>query len=161
MKKSFLLPVAALALLVSFGLAACGGNGGGATHIGKQNATLAGTSSSNLYIVAGGGGGAGGNTSDPAATPGNSTTNLSSTYGQGQSAVRYTWSDNDRGRNSDAGGGGGYYGGLSGTSRGGGGDWKGYGGTGGSGFIGGVTDGTMQSGVRTGNGTAKITFISE
>ena len=147
--------------LAQWGDNTCGGSGGGATHFGKQNATLAGTSSTNLYIVAGGGGGAGGSTSDPAATAGNSTTNLSSTYGQGQSAVRYTWSDNDRGRNSDAGGGGGYYGGLSGTSRGGGGDWKGYGGTGGSGYIGGVTDGVMQSGVRSGNGTAKITFISE
>ena len=35
------------------------GGGGGATHIGKSNATLKNTTKANLYIVAGGGGGAG------------------------------------------------------------------------------------------------------
>ncbi len=144
--------------VAQWGDVTCGSAGGGATHIGKQNATLAGTSVANLYIVAGGGGGGGGNSGNPSGTAGNGTSDLTSTYGQGQSATQYTWSDNDRGRNSDGGGGGGYRGGASGTSRGGGGDWKGYGGAGGSGYIGGVSDGGMQAGVHNGNGAAYITF---
>ena len=53
-------------------------------------------------------------------------------------------------QNLHAGGGGGWYGGGAG-----------YGGAGGgSGYIGGVSDGTMQNGVRYGNGYARITFIS-
>ncbi len=53
-------------------------------------------------------------------------------------------------QNLHAGGGGGWYGGGAG-----------YGGAGGgSGYIGGVSDGTMQNGVRYGNGYARITFVS-
>ena len=144
-------------LVAQWGDSTCGGSGGGATHIGKTNNLLKDTTKANLYIVAGGGGGAGGGNNNPVATVGNATTNLSSTYGQGQSAEKYTWDDNDHGRNSDGGGGGGFYGGLSGNSRGGGGEWAGYGGTGGSGYIDGVTGGSMQSGIQTGNGKAKIT----
>ena len=50
-----------------------------------------------------------------------------------------------------AGGGGGLYGGIS-ICR--------SSGSGGSGYIGGVTNGSMTSGVRSGNGYAEITYIS-
>lgn len=47
------------------------------------------------------------------------------------------------------GGGGGYYGGYSSTEKAAG---------GGSGYVGGVSNGSMQTGVRTGNGYARITL---
>jgi len=57
------------------------------------------------------------------------------------------------GTNGQAGGGGGWYGGAYSSGHGAGG--------GGSSYIGGVTDGIMQTGINSGNGRATITFISQ
>jgi len=156
------------------------GSGGGCTHIGTFNSTLADHGSTNgLFIVAGGGGGAsyhddthygvggtgGGTTGGNGTVIGDYVSDDYFSYGTGgtQTAGGY----NDIGEtpdlyrgffgkaNSDihnsAGGGGGLYGG------GPGGGWSGAGG--GSGYIGGVTSGSMENGVRDGNGWAKITLV--
>ncbi|MDF2866362.1 MAG: glycine rich protein [Clostridia bacterium] len=57
------------------------------------------------------------------------------------------------GSNGQAGGGGGWYGGAYSAGHGGGG--------GGSSYIGGVTNGSTQSGINSGNGKAVITFIGQ
>ena len=142
------------------------GGGGGATHIGKSNAVLKDTPSSNVYIVAGGGGGGGyscnmhggaggGTTGGNGDAQGGSQTSggsgsVAGSYGQGASRP---YSDSCDG----AGGGGGYYGG--GASNCNANSYKDGGGGGGSGYIGGVSNGSMQSGVRSGNGYARITLV--
>ncbi|WP_298947697.1 MBG domain-containing protein [uncultured Polaribacter sp.] len=143
---------------------------------------------SDVLIVAGGGGGGGGNYSylgsgyDPAGGAGggiaglagavstassyrgsgnggtqtaggatgvqsNSTPSVAATFGLGASADRNT-ADTAQG----GGGGGGWYGGGAGSFAGGAGG-------GGSGYIGGVTSGTMSTGTRNGDGYARITQI--
>jgi len=75
-------------------------------------------------------------------------------FGQGGSGKKYNGyntSYSDYTDNYGAGGGGGWYGGGSTVENGGAG--------GGSGYTGGVTDGSMQTGVNEGNGYAKITYI--
>ena len=164
--------------------------GGGATHIGTQNKTLAKYgNTSGLYIVAGGGGGAGYGSPDSLANQGVLGMSLHGGDGGGSSGTAgYGWhyagsqhnagdggtqssggaapNGNDWGtfgqggsaevgRNRSGGGGGLYGGGAGGTDS----DWFGGAG-GGSGYIGGVTDGTMESGVRSGDGFARITVIS-
>jgi len=143
---------------------------------------------SDVLIVAGGGGGGGGNYSylgsgyDPAGGAGggiaglagavstassyrgsgnggtqtaggatgvqsNSTPSVAATFGLGASADRNT-ADSAQG----GGGGGGWYGGGAGSFAGGAGG-------GGSGYIGGVTSGTMSTGTRNGDGFARITEL--
>ena len=150
-----------------------GGSGGGATHIGTRNGTLAQYgNTTGLYIVAGGGGGgssydstntiryggAGGGNSGSSgggyqngyggsqSGGGGNQTNNSNYYGKfGQGAASQF---------QNGAGGGGLYGGGGANST------NASGGGGGSGYIGGVTGGTTQNGVRSGNGYARITLIS-
>lgn len=75
-------------------------------------------------------------------------------FGQGGSGKKYNGYNTSYSGYTDnygAGGGGGWYGGGSTVENGGAG--------GGSGYTGGVTDGSMQTGVNEGNGYAKITYI--
>lgn len=75
-------------------------------------------------------------------------------FGQGGSGKKYNGyntSYSDYTDNYGAGGGGGWYGGGSTVENGGAG--------GGSGYTGGVTEGSMQTGVNEGNGYAKITYV--
>ena len=157
--------------------------GGGATHIAlgdrgelKNYASYQG----DVFIVAGGGGGgervlggtgggaSGGNgdmnygtltkaptggTQTAGGTPGVSNTfgvGQAGSFGQGGSA-QGTPNPSTGSYDAGGGGGGGWYGGGGIPYAGGGG--------GGSGFIGGVTGGSMQNGVQNGNGAAKITFV--
>ena len=123
-----------------------GGSGGGATHIGKSNATLVNTASGNVYIVAGGGGGGyyhewdshntGGSDGGPGNAGGGGSYGVGSSGGGGIQA---------------AGGGGGWAGGRTGVQM-----TQSYGGTG---YVGGVSGGVMQSGQRSGNGYARITWV--
>jgi hypothetical protein len=121
-----------------------GGNvttyGGGATDI-----RVGGMALSNRVIVAGGGGGGTYNGYWYYGTGGN---NASASYsiGQGQD---YSHSCS----NYVGAGGGGYYGGAASS------DGGAAGGQGGSGYVGGVTQGSMTSGVGNGNGYATITSI--
>lgn len=157
--------------------------GGGATHIAKgDKGELKSYASSqgDVYIVAGGGGGGervyggtggganGGNgdmnygtlTKAPTGgsqtaggTPGTSNTfgtGEAGSFGQGGSA-KGTPNPSTGSYDAGGGGGGGWYGGGGIPYAGGGG--------GGSGYIGGVTGGSMQNGVQNGNGAAKITFV--
>ena len=138
-----------------------GAGGGGATHIGTRVGTLAQYgNTTGLYIVAGGGGG--GNydcTSDHEIRHGGygggtsgGTNGLTSTGG----------SQNSAGSGSDRLGGFGFGGWCPtyGQAGGGGGLYGGGSGCGGSGYIGGVSGGSMQNGARSGNGYARITLIS-
>lgn len=75
-------------------------------------------------------------------------------FGQGGSGKKYNGYNTSYSGYTDnygAGGGGGWYGGGSTVENGGAG--------GGSGYTGGVTDGSMQTGVNEGNGYAKITYV--
>ena len=152
------------------------GTGGGATHIGKTNALLKDTAVANLFIVAGGGGGGGGvgnygngNGGSGGGTNGGSGDKGGCDYAQygtggtqsggGVSAGTNTAGNGSYGQGGNAvmfpGGGGGYYGGGASSE---------YGGTGGagggSGYIGGVTGGSMSNGQRTGSGYARITWVN-
>ena len=164
--------------------------GGGATHIGTRNGTLASYgNTSGLFIVAGGGGAAG--WGDDSHDPGGGVLHLSFKAGDGGGSsggagygVHYAgkgYDAGDGGTQSSGGqsastvsygtfGTGGYNrnnnnspGGGGGLYGGGGGHWAddyAGGAGGGSGYIGGVTNGSMQSGARSGNGYARITLIS-
>ena len=141
-----------------------GGGGGGCTHIGTRAGTLRDYgNTSGLLIVAGGGGGGG------------STYRGNEVYGNGGSGGGLTgesskYNSATGGTQSSAGGpsdmpSGFGYGGYCptygyGQPGGGGGLYGGGSGAGGSGYIGGVTGGTTQNGVRSGNGYARITLIS-
>lgn len=151
-----------------------GGGGGGATHIGKTNAILKNTPVADLFIVAGGAGSAWGVGSGGAGgglTGGNGSSETGGVSGTGggggtqttggTSAVSGGQGSYGQGgsctftNNVGHGGGGGYYGG--GAGYGAGGD-----GGGGSGYTDGCINGTtsMESGVRSGDGQAKITWVS-
>ena len=119
----------------------CNGAGGGATHIATTNRGL--LYDYNLYrsevlIVAGGGGGAHWEASRANAGGSGNDSSANGVFG-GKAITDYS-----------------NYG-----SNGGGWSSGGNYGKGGSGYTGSLTNAGMQSGVRTGNGTAKITFISE
>ena len=124
-----------------------GGSGGGATHIGRQNAVLKNTTSSNVYIVAGGGG-AGyyheWDEHDLGGTDGEG--------GNGSGGGAYGQGGNGGGGVQAAGGGGGWAGGVASSGQF-------TTATGGTGYIGGVTGGLMQSGQRSGSGYARITWV--
>lgn len=112
------------------------GAGGGATHIGRINATLAGTTGSNLLAVAGGGGGAGAGSSDSGAMPGGNGGGLSGgngagvkgNYGAGGTQTTgYAHGVGQGGASYYAGGAGaGYYGGYGGGQSKAGGGGSGY-----------------------------------
>jgi hypothetical protein len=156
--------------------------GGGATHIGRSNALLKDTSVANLLLCAGGGGGsmmawnqaactggAGGGTEGgtglfveqdhshtwegiPDTQYGSGGTQSSGyAYGQGSPASNSLYDE------FHSAAGGGYYGGH--ARQAGLGTLQYSGGGGGSGYIGGVSNGSMSSGIWSGNGKAKITFI--
>ena len=94
-----------------------------------------------------------GGTQTAGGTPGVSNTfgvGQAGSFGQGGSA-QGTPNPSTGSYDAGGGGGGGWYGGGGIPYAGGGG--------GGSGFIGGVTGGSMQNGVQNGNGAAKITFV--
>jgi len=159
-----------------------GWNGGGSGHGrasdaggGASDVRRGGTTLYDRIIVAGGGGGSsggriggsgGGNTGgtggDGLGTPGTGATQTSGGAGgsnNGGSGTFGQGGSNNAGSNSGgAGGGGGYYGGGAGGN-----DYPSYndyddsGGGGGSGYIGGVKSGSMQNGVRSGNGQVSIT----
>lgn len=155
------------------GYATNSAGGGGATHIAKNTnrGLLKNYASykSEILIVAGGGGGsfmgdsggAGGGTSGGGNYPGTQSgagyTDTSNGwqsaggFGYGASYTGNTDDDGDRGGGS--GSGGGWYGG-------GGGLTYQTNGAGGSGYIGGVTNGSMSNGARSGNGCASVTFVS-
>ena len=164
------------------------GGGGGGTHIGLSNATIANTAKGNLIIVAGGGGGgvawgnnggAGGGATGGTGASGDYAGNYGyGGYGGSQSAggaARTATSGDFDPLTSDPGkyGVGGEYrrnGNSHGAGGGGGGYYGGGGGVGngfqsagagggGSGYIGGVTNGSMSNGVQSGNGYAKITYV--
>ena len=139
-----------------------GAGGGGATHIGTFNNTLAGHgSASGLYIVAGGGGG--GFTSceyaDWSSEGRSGGTGGGSTGGAG--IYCYDWYQTSgtpgfgQGATAGAPGGGGGGGGYSAGYAGG----QGGAGSGGSGYIGGVSSGYTTNGQRSGNGYATITLL--
>ena len=156
-----------------------GGGGGGATHIAFNSGTLsellnnASTKSSVLIVAGGGGGGAGvhqaggaggGSTGGASvqitttSVPINPATTSSNYYqlGQGEAGFDKTIS-NSYGTSGTGGGGGGYYGGKSYKGHG---QYTDVGGAGGTGYIGGVTNGSTSSNQRSGNGQAKITWVS-
>ena len=148
-------------------------SGGGATHISFRYGLLAELNSykSDVIIVAGGGGGSGcyntigGEGGGEAGTVGNDTlylpkgqggtqtgggqggtNSMSGSFGQGgHTGVSQLWPG--------GGGGGGWYGGGAGSNLSGGGSSGG----GGSGYIGGVASGSMITGIRAGDGMARIT----
>jgi hypothetical protein len=154
------------------------GGGGGATHIATADGLLTNliTKKDSVLLVAGGGGGARlqKNVNNPAARFGNGGDGGGENGSLGQFrgvAVQDTdeaylyesWAATQNtgfafGKGEDctsgqAGGGGGWYGGYSG-------DTSGLGsGCGGSGHLGDVERGTMESGVREGNGLARITWV--
>ena len=155
------------------------GGGGGATHIATTNrGILANYNSyrSEVLIVAGGGGSgcawggdysgnggsgggtSGGNGSCPAYNgyggKGGTQTAGGSIHGYAANKANASFGTGgtQNGDSNYCGGGGGWYGGSAGSYYGGGG--------GGSGYIGGVSGGSMQNGVRTGNGYARITLAS-
>ena len=161
-----------------------GGGGGGATHIGKAEALLKDTPQADVYIVAGGGGGSftlgfwsGGNSYDIIATggygggtnggPGNRRTTQNTSDVSYNSSYATQSSGNAYGQGGTISGGGWYGGVAPGLNWGSGG--------GGSGYIGGVTDGVTIAGNaampthdgastmtgNTGNGYAKITYMGE
>lgn len=162
------------------------GSGGGATHIGTFNSTLAEHgNTSGLYIVAGGGGGGsdvvhggyynvykdggdGGGYSGDAGT-GNHGGGGGTQYDGGSS---YHYDSDDGNVVTNIAGTGGTFGKggfatLYGGAGGGGGLYGGGsqadnrgGAGGGSGYVGGVSDVYMENGSRSGNGYAKITIIS-
>ena len=163
-----------------------GASGGGATHIGKTNGTLANTAISNLFIVAGGGGGGGSLFGDYASgtmyggsgggtTGGNAYIEY---YGGGLGGTQTSgglcqngtypsdsddWSWYYPGSYGKGGDGPGYGAGGGGGYYGGGSGNSpngAAGGGGGSGYIGGVTGGSMSNGQRSGNGYAKIILVS-
>lgn len=144
------------------GYSKVGGAGGGASDI-----RVGGTSLSHRVLVAGGGGGADGSGSGGAGgglsgTRGSVVDNLGgggagTQTSRGVDATAYrvnspAQNEGGAGVVADLGGGGGGYfgGGLAGNSGGGG----------GSGYIGGVSGGTTQAGVHSGNGMAKITQLT-
>lgn len=163
-----------------------GASGGGATHIGKQNALLKNTSVSNLFIVAGGGGGGSryfnehDQTTDAqrggtgGGTNGGNGGGAGGVYGDGGLGGLQTQRGNTGGTDSahigtygQGGGrtsyqsGGATCGGGGGYYGGNAGFWEHTAGGGGSGYIGGCISGTtsMSNGVRQGNGYARITYI--
>ncbi|BCS85842.1 fimbrillin family protein [Prevotella herbatica] len=157
-----------------------GSGGGGATHIAITDRGVLNNYSSyknELLIIAGGAGGSainsnagtgGGLTGGSAATAGWSsggvasitinggTQNSGYLFGKGQDGGTKSVGGM-AGAEGNGGGGGGWYGGFSYTGSG---DGSCCGGSGGSGYIGGVSGGSMQNGVRSGNGYARITFVS-
>lgn len=147
------------------------GGGGGATHIGKTNATLVNTTSTNVLIVAGGGGGgaigqlsngcnggAGGGTATAGVVgiygdmSGSAGAVNGGSYGLGQSSNSVI----TLGQSTAGGGGGGGYrgGGCGGATL----YATGGSGAGGTGYVGGVSNGATSNGSRTGNGQAIITL---
>lgn len=155
------------------GYATDAAGGGGATHIAKttNRGVLLNYASykSEILIVAGGGGGSfrgdsggtGGGTSGSGNYPGTQS-------GAGYTDTSYGWqsaggfgygaswtgnTDDEGDREGGSGSGGGWYGGGGGLN---------YqkNGAGGSGYIGGVTNGSMSNGARSGNGCASVTFVS-
>lgn len=164
--------------------------GGGATHIGTRNGTLMDYGNTNgLFIVAGGGGGAGYGHSPNGGVLGHGYQGGAGggTEGGWGCAQHYCgvgyegggggnvggrsagtdWYGNNQfghgGWDSDReyrpAGGGGLYGGGYGRNEPDDDAWV-AGGGGGSGYIGGVSNGSMQNGVRSGDGYAKITLVS-
>jgi len=161
-----------------------GFTGGGATHIATRTGELSSLASfqSDVLIVAGGGGAGaggcgytqyvatggaggglnGGNGTDsnnepsyrPGGTGGTQTTGGTSQNASENSAFGYGASSTTATGDciQGGGGGGGWYGGGAGATAGGGGG-------GGSGYIGNVFSGTMSTGIRTGNGFARITRL--
>lgn len=137
------------------------GGGGGATHIARINGTLeqiGETNKSQVLIVAGGGGGrsysynpgtGGGLNGGTGSTSSSYPTQTSGyAFGKGQNGSGAADSDGV------AGGGGGWYGGYANNVGG-----KSSG-TGGSGYIGGVLEGTTTNGIQSGNGKAIITLTN-
>ena len=167
----------------NYSYVACGGGGGG------TDIRVGGTALTDRIIVAGGGGGGGFrdhllepaySSIYPGGAGGGATGGVSRGHGGGyypdtggtqtSGGVKVKGMSQTAGTlgqggkpscSSCPGGGGGYYGGSSGSFQ----TETGYGerfsGGGGSGYIGGVTSGSMQSGVRTGHGYAKITYIGQ
>ena len=157
------------------------GSGGGATHIGTFNSTLANHGSADgLYIVAGGGGGAMGikNSSDYYSRFGGAGGGLSgvgnttSEVYPGTQTDGYAFGSGQSGYSTNtAGGGGGFYGGYASTLTG---ASNTVAAAGGSGYIGGVSDGQSIAGNKSmpthdgtstmtgnsGDGFAKITLVS-
>ena len=149
----------------------CGG--GGATHIAIANRGVLKNYKeykSELLLVAGGGGGygnapaggAGGGTSGGNVTTYKGTYSLTGAtqtsgyaFGQGQDGITKTQAG-DCGAEGNGGGGGGLYGGSTLQKTGPDSDCSG---TGGSGYVGAVTNGSTTAGVREGNGYAKITWM--
>lgn len=148
--------------------------GGGATHIGTKNGTLAQYGNTNgLFIVAGGGGGAGGSGDGHPADGGVEGRSFRGGDGGGSAggggyAVHYAQGGAGGTQNSGnafgqgganwTGGGGGLYGGGGGGYSTDDDDKYTCGGGGGSGYIGGVSDGSWSNGVRSGDGYATITL---
>lgn len=146
--------------------------GGGATHIGKTNATLVNTASANVLIVAGGGGGGAkgqlASACNGGSGGGNATAGTKANYGSGNVGVAGAVGGGSYGQgqsctssittgqcSAGGGGGGGYKGGGCGYSK----QYAAGGsGAGGTGYVGGVTGGVTSNGQRSGHGQAKITL---
>ena len=167
----------------SDGFGGHGGSGGGASHMAYMNGQLRSlvNNKDSVCLVAGGGGGSagsggsggygggltggGGRSYWPGGETSSSGGNQNSVggvsyipecragFGYGGSGFSYSQGSNVSAMINNGGGGGGWYGGTGGTAK----DKSyGCGGAGGSGYIGGVTNGSMSSGVRNGNGLAVI-----
>ncbi|MBR7042131.1 MAG: InlB B-repeat-containing protein [Bacilli bacterium] len=136
-------------------LIVAGGGGGGARDTISSDVYDDGANYYNMAHNGGAGGGSSGGDGAGCTTPGRggkspkscSNCNFGS-FGQGGNAT-------NPGAEATAGGGGGYYGGDSGSHT-----RSNSGGGGGSGYVGGVSGGSMQSGTRSGHGFARITFVS-
>ena len=146
-----------------------GGGGGGATHIATTNRGILinyKNYKTDLLVVAGGGGGrnggaGGGNSGGGANSSYNEYTISGGTqtsgyaFGQGQDGKTKTVGG-DAGAEGNGGGGGGFYGGFALQKEG---AHSHCPGAGGSGYIGGVTNGTTTAGIQSGNGKALITWM--
>jgi len=151
-----------------------GGGGGGATHIANVSGVLSSLSSNrtSVFIVAGGGGGTshgcvggsgGGINGGDAKADANTETLKGATqttgyaFGQGEDGFTKTYHGNG-GAEGNGGGGGGWYGGFTLHKQG---NQSDCGGSGGSGYVNTsqLTNTSMQSGVRSGNGYALITWM--
>ena len=145
-------------------IVAGGGGGAGGNRLKSQSAGSGGGGGGGYY--GGGGGGAWGGTGGGGGTQsgggeaglfgyiGNS--GIAGTYGAGGAGGNVSENSNQSDSNTAPGGGTG--GGLTGISGGSGSTkYTGGGGGGGSGYTGGVTNGSMQNGIRTGNGRVVIT----
>jgi hypothetical protein len=136
-----------------------GAGGGGATHFASTSRGVLSNYADHredIYLVAGGGGGAADYAAGGAGGGETGGNGMGTKFGAGATQTTgYKFGVGEPASGQNPGGGSGWYGGkrsTGGTQAGGG---------GGSGYIGGVQNGIMESGVQSGNGKVKVTLIED